>query len=91
MRESPQDCVAPVTEPDDGTCCLAGDIIVSQVYHGWTLGAIVRQNDGGIQWSFIAIFADFESAHREARDLARANGVGAWHHQGGTAHRRIRL
>ena len=77
--------------PNDETRCLAGDIILSQVYHGWMVGAMLTHGGAGIQSSLIAIFHDFKSALCDAQELARQKGVLAWRHESGTTYRRIPL
>ena len=65
------------------SCCLPGDITITQVHTGWMLGRALKQNGPGPWWEFIAIFPDLGSAVSEARDLARQRGVGTWFHEGG--------
>lgn len=76
-------------EPE--SCCLPGDITITQVHTGWMLGRALEQHGPGPWWSFIAIFHDFESALAEARLLAREIGVRVWFHEGGMKYRPIPL
>jgi hypothetical protein len=73
------------------SCCLPGDITLAQVHTGWMVGKALGQAGPGPWWTFIAVFADFDSALREARTLAQALGVRLWFHAGGTKYHAIPL
>jgi hypothetical protein len=75
----------------DESCCLPGDITITQVFSGWLLGNALEQIGPGPWWSFIAIFPDFQSALKDARVLAREKGVRVWFHEGGMKYREIPL
>lgn len=55
------------------------------------LGRALEQHGPGPWWSFIAIFADFQSALTEARFIAKDLGVRVWFHEGGMKYHPIPL
>jgi hypothetical protein len=65
------------------SCCLPGDITITQVFSGWMIGRALEQIGPGPWWAFIRIVPDYDTAVREAAVLARASGVRAWLHKGG--------
>ena len=73
------------------SCCLPGDITITQVFSGWMLGRALEQIGPGPWWSFIRIVADYDTAVRDAVALARESGVRAWLHTGGEEYEPIPL
>jgi hypothetical protein len=67
---------------DAPDCCEPGDITIAQIYGGWLIGRALEQQGPGPWWSYVALVADFDVAVRRARELARADGVRAWFHEG---------
>jgi hypothetical protein len=55
------------------------------------VGKALDQDGPSPWWTFVAVFADFDTALREARMLARALGVRVWFHAGGSQYHAIPL
>ena len=73
----------PSVDPEPPSCCLPGDVTVTEVPYGYLVGRVTSLAGIGPWWHYVSTMADRGQAMELARSLARENQARAWFHKGG--------